>query len=88
MRCKPACSRPIQQIASFLWELRFRVFVSLAQRHILTSRVEMQHEGVSGSEVGVQRAYTKSISTDLLELTEDTGSGSSFKKNHTEPVTR
>lgn len=63
-------------------------FVSLAQRHILTSRVGMQHEGESGCEVGVQRAYTKSISTDPLELMEDTGSGSNFKKNHTEPGTR
>lgn len=33
--------------------------------------VGMQHEGVSGSEVGVQRVYTKSTSTDLLELMED-----------------
>lgn len=44
-----------------------------------------------GSECSMRewaRVYTKGISTDRLELTEDTGSGSNFKKSHAEPVTQ
>lgn len=66
--------------ACFCGNLVSVFFVSLAQRHILTSDYGMQHEGVSGSEVGVQRVYTKSTSTDVLLLVGDLGSGSSFHK--------
>lgn len=53
--------------------------MSLALHHILTSSVGMQREGVSGSEVGVQRVYKERVSTeDLLGLMKDTGSRFNF----------